>query len=569
VGDTPKTDGDRPELRGRRGVKWLRTRHCTQVRTRAIQQAGHGAQSLEERWWQHAVFYEIYVRSFADSNGDGLGDLEGIRQRLPYLRDLGVDALWLTPFYPSPMADHGYDVADPRDVDPRFGDLAAFDALLTEAHRLGLRLTVDVVPNHTSSEHKWFREALAAAPGSPERERYIFRPGRGPTGELPPNNWRSVFGGQAWAREPRTGEWYLHLFAVEQPDLNWRNPEVLEDAERTLRFWLDRGVDGFRIDVAHGLLKDEQLRDNPGTYDPTSFGHGEDERHSWNQPEVHDVYRRWRALLDSYPGDRMAVGEIWVRDPEDLARYVRPDELHLAFNFQLTLAPWEADRLRAAVDASLSAMAAVGAGATWVLSNHDVPRVVSHYGGGQAGLRRARAAALLSLALPGVAYLYNGEELGLADAPLPDEVLQDPQWLRSGGSHASRDPVRVPLPWSGAAPPFGFTTGRPWLPQPADWAGRTVEAQEADPGSTLQLHKSALLLRRQREALRTGDFRWQEGPPGCLVFARSTAEESIVCAVNVGREQAPLPAGELLLASGPTVEGGLPPDTSAWIALAR
>jgi alpha-glucosidase len=569
VGDTPKTHGERPELRGRRGVKWLRTRHCTQVRTRAIQQAGHGVQSLEERWWQHAVFYEIYVRSFADSNGDGLGDLEGIRQRLPYLRDLGVDALWLTPFYPSPMADHGYDVADPRDVDPRFGDLAAFDALLTEAHRLGLRLTVDVVPNHTSSEHKWFREALAAAPGSPERERYIFRPGRGPTGELPPNNWRSVFGGQAWAREPRTGEWYLHLFAAEQPDLNWRNPEVLEDAERTLRFWLDRGVDGFRIDVAHGLIKDEQLRDNPGTYDPTSFGHGEEERHSWNQPEVHDVYRHWRALLDSYPGDRMAVGEIWVRDPEDLARYVRPDELHLAFNFQLTLAPWEAGRLRAAVDASLSAMAAVGAGATWVLSNHDVPRVVSRYGGGQAGLRRARAAALLSLALPGVAYLYNGEELGLADAPLPDEVLQDPQWLRSGGSHASRDPARVPLPWSGAAPPFGFTTGRPWLPQPADWAGRTVEAQEADPDSTLQLHKSALRLRRQREALRTGDFRWQEGPQGCLVFERSTDDESIVCAVNVGREQAPLPAGELLLASGPTVEGGLPPDTSAWIALAR
>jgi alpha-glucosidase len=468
------------------------------------------------------------------------------------------------------MADHGYDVADPRDVDPRFGDIAAFDALLEEAHRQGLRLTVDVVPNHTSSQHAWFRAALAAEPGSAERDRYVFRPGRGPSGEQPPNNWRSVFGGPAWAREPRTGEWYLHLFAAEQPDLNWRNSEVLEDAERTLRFWLDRGVDGFRVDVAHGLIKDEQLRDNPGGYDPGSFGHGDEERYSWNQPEVHDVYRAWRTLIDGYPDDRMAVGEIWVRDPADLARYVRPDELHLAFNFQLTLASWDAERLRAAVDASLSAMAAVGAPTTWVLSNHDVPRVVTRFGGGEPGLRRARAAALFSLALPGVAYLYNGEELGLADAPLPDEAMQDPQWLRSGGQQASRDPVRVPLPWSGVAPPYGFSTGRPWLPQPAGWADLTVEAQTVDPNSTLNLHKSALRLRRDIPALLSGDFRWVRVGAGCLGFERVVeGVESLVCLVNAGPDPAPLPDGQVLLASGPTRDGALPPDTTAWIVPVR
>ena len=323
--------------------------------------------------------------------------------------------------------------------------------------------------------------------------------------------------------------------------------------------------------MAHGLIKDEQLRDNPGTYDATSFGHGDEERHSWNQPEVHDIYRRWRALLDSYPGDRMAVGEIWVRDLDDLALYVRPDELHLAFNFQLTLAPWNAARLRAAVDASLSAMASVGADTTWVLSNHDVPRVVSRFGGGEVGLRRARAAALFSLALPGVAFLYNGEELGLADAPLPDEVLQDPQWLRSGGRHGSRDPVRVPLPWSGAAAPYGFTTGRPWLPQPADWADRTVEAQAADPDSTLNLHKDALRLRRSLPALRGGDFRWLPGIDGCLAFERVVDKAGagrIVCVLNASQVAIPLPAGRILLSSGPTRDGGLPPDTTAWIATA-
>ena len=539
---------------------------------------------MSEAWWRHAVFYEVYVRSFADGNGDGLGDLAGIRHRLPYLRDLGVDALWLTPFYPSPMADHGYDVADPRGVDARFGALADFDALLAEAHRLGLRLTVDVVPNHTSSEHPWFRAALAAEPGSPERDRYLFRPGRGRDGELPPNNWRSVFGGPAWARDTRTGEWYLHLFAAEQPDLNWRNPEVLADAERTLRFWLDRGVDGFRIDVAHGLIKDEELRDNPGSYDPGSFGHGEEERHSWNQPEVHEIYRSWRRLLDGYPGERMAVGEIWVRDPQELAKYVRPDELHLAFNFQLTLAPWDPARLRAAVDASLAAMAGVGATATWVLSNHDVPRVVTRFGGGGVGLARARAAALLTLALPGVAYLYNGEELGLSDVDLPEEVLQDPQWRRSGGEHPSRDPVRVPMPWSGAAPPFGFAAEgvKSWLPQPPEWSAVTVSAQDADPGSTLSLHRRALRLRRESAPLRSGSFRWLPAPEGCLAFARSGGGQRLVCVLNAGRSAIPLAAiegcdgGTVALSSGGSAEGtGQPldgaaserllPDHAAWI----
>ncbi len=517
-------------------------------------------------WWADAVFYQVYVRSFADSDDDGVGDLAGLRSRLPYLSELGVDALWLTPFYPSPMADHGYDIADPRDVDPLFGDLAGFDALLEDAHALGLRVTVDVVPNHSSDRHPWFLAALAAAPGSPERNRYIFRDGRGAAGAEPPNNWDSVFGGAAWTRvenDGRPGQWYLHLFAPGQPDLNWRNADVRADYERTLRFWLDRGVDGFRIDVAHGLIKDSRLRDNPGRFEPHRLGHGENDRNSWDQPEVHEIYRSWRRLLDTYDGHRMMVGEVWLRDVAATARYVRRDELHLAFNFRLLLAGWDPVELRAAVEASLAAMAEVGAPSSWVLSNHDVVRHPTRYGGGELGRRRARAAALLLLGLPGVAYLYAGEELGLPQVEVPPAARQDPIWERSGQRRPGRDGSRVPLPWSGVAPPYGFRSagGATWLPMPGDWAALTVAAQERDPASILTLYRQALALRRSELTGRGAELRWLEAGAGAVAFDR----DGFGCVLNAGGTPVELPPGQLLLVSDPLTDGRLPPDTAAWV----
>ncbi len=385
-------------------------------------------------WWREAVFYQVYVRSFADADGDGLGDLPGITSRLPYLRDLGVDALWLTPFYPSPQHDAGYDVADYVDVDPRFGSLADADELFATAHRLGLKVIVDLVPNHTSSDHAWFRAALASEPGSPERARYLFRPGRGRGGAQPPNNWVSVFGGPAWTRVPPTdsaphGEWYLHLFDSTQPDLNWRNPDVPAMFEGVLRFWLDRGVDGFRIDVAHSLFKVASLRDQRRALAPSEGPQPPPtgavvqplllDQPMWDQPEVHGVYRTWRRILEEYDGDRMLVAEAWTEAPESLARYVRPDELHQAFNFAWLLAPWSASAFADVITSTRSALAPVGASATWVLSNHDVRRHATRYGGGPTGLARARAATLTMLALPGSSYVYQGEELGLEEVDVP------------------------------------------------------------------------------------------------------------------------------------------------------
>lgn len=523
-------------------------------------------------WWRDAVCYEIYVRSFADSDGDGVGDLAGIRARLPYLSALGVDAVWLTPFYPSPQADHGYDVADPRDVDPLFGTLADFDALVTDAHAAGLRITVDVVPNHTSDRHPWFQAALRDGAGGPARARYLFRDGRGPDGDEPPNNWRSMFGGPAWTRVA-DGQWYLHLFAPEQPDLDWRHPDVPADYERTLRFWLDRGVDGFRIDVAHMLFKAAGLPDDP-TGAPNLMADTLVPTPTCNQPEVHDVFRAWRRILDSYAGERMAVGEVWLGDAHEVAKYVRPDELQLAFNFRLLFAPWSADRLRAAIDRSLAALGDVGAPTTWVLANHDVPRAVTRYGGdetdGPLGLRRARAGALLMLALPGPAYLFAGEELGLPDVDLPDEVLQDPVWERSGHTVRGRDGCRVPLLWSGDAPPYGFspTPGDTWLPQPPGWAGRTAQAQERDPASTLSLYRRALAVRRWEPALGAGELRWLESPGDVLLFARPARDggREVVCAVNLGADPVDVPAGEILTCSGDLVDDRLPADTAVWVA---
>ncbi|MFD0820002.1 glycoside hydrolase family 13 protein, partial [Micromonospora zhanjiangensis] len=446
------------------------------------------APTTDDTWWRSAVVYQVYVRSFADSNGDGTGDLLGVRDRLPYLRDLGVDALWLTPFYRSPMVDGGYDVADYRDVDPMFGDLADFDVMIAEAHRLGLRIIVDLVPNHTSDAHAWFAEALAAAPGSAARERYLFRDGRGTDGELPPNDWESIFGGSAWTRVP-DGQWYLHLFDPAQPDLNWQHPEVRAEFEDILRFWLDRGVDGFRVDVAHGMVKQDGLPDvgySSATGQRQVELLGKARLPYFDQDGVHEIYRSWRPILDSYPGGRMAVAEAWAETPQRLARYVGPDELHQAFNFDFMDAVWSVDSFRKVVDTALAEAAVVGAPTTWVLSNHDRQRHVTRYGDGEVGLRRARAAALLMFALPGCVYLYQGEELGLPEVlDLPAEVRQDPSFRRTG---ESRDGCRVPLPWHGDTPPYGFGpdgSTRSWLPAPTTWGPLSVAAQTGDPASTL------------------------------------------------------------------------------------
>ncbi len=523
-------------------------------------------------WWRDAVIYQVYPRSFADADGDGVGDLPGVLAHLDELVALGVDALWLNPFYVSPQADAGYDVADHRQVDPVFGELSDAVALLDAAHERGLRVLFDLVPNHTSDQHPWFRDALDARPGSPERARYLFRPGRGADGAEPPNDWCSVFGGPAWRRVP-DGEWYLHLFAPEQPDLDWTNPEVHAEFESILRHWFDLGVDGFRIDVAHGLAKDPDMPDLAGRFPSggmAPLGHPH-----WDQDEVHDVYRAWRRIGDAYPVPRVFVAEAYLASPERLANYVRPDELQTAFNFGFLLAPWDATALRSEIDASIASHEAVGATPTWVLSNHDVVRHVTRYGGGAVGLRRARAALLMMLALPGSAYLYQGEELGLAEVEdLPDEVLADPTFLRSGGAERGRDGCRVPLPWSGDRPTFGFSpTDQSWLPQPPSWASLTREVQLGVPGSTLELYRSA--LRRRGELIELGadpafPLVWHDAPPGVLDWSRG----DVRCVVNLGEEPvaAPATATELLLSSdgregldGPEVATSMvQPDAAAW-----
>ncbi|MFD8816920.1 alpha-amylase family glycosyl hydrolase [Streptomyces sp. NPDC059627] len=536
-------------------------------------------------WWRQAVIYQVYPRSFADADGDGLGDLRGITERLSHLGALGVDALWLSPFYPSELADGGYDVADYRDVDPRLGTLDDFDAMVAEAHRLGLKVIVDIVPNHTSHLHPWFREALLAGPGSAARDRYVFRAGRGEHGELPPSDWQSVFGGSAWRRVP-DGEWYLHLFAPEQPDLNWAHDEVRADFRATLRFWSDRGVDGFRVDVAHALVKDlaEPLRD-VAQFGPT----GEEalERMApgthpyWDRDEVHEIYRDWRKIFDTYSPPRTAVAEAWVPGARR-ALYARPDELGQAFNFEYLQTPWEAGALRDDITGSLATARAAGASATWVLSNHDVVRHASRLmlppgtdenawllSGGRTphadvsqGLRRARAATLLMLALPGSAYVYQGEELGLPEvADLPGSVLRDPIWEQTGHARKGRDGCRVPLPWTTGGPSYGFGSGGAWLPQPEWFGPYAVEAQAGTAGSTLELYRTALRLRRK---LLDGEtLTWAEAPAGVLHFART---EGWRCVTNVSDAPVPLPPGEVLLTSVPLPhDGTLPPDTTVWL----
>ena len=517
----------------------------------------------DPRWWSRAVFYQLYPRSFADSDGDGVGDLDGVTAHLDHLRALGVDALWLNPVMVSPMVDHGYDVADPRDVDPLFGGMAALDRLLAAADAAGIKVTMDLVPNHTSSAHPWFRAALTAGAGSPERARYLFRDGRGPDGALPPNNWTSVFGGPAWTRatEPdgRPGQWYLHLFDAAQPDLNWDNPEIATDLERTLRFWLDRGVAGFRIDVAHGMAKPADLPDMADPEGVMLATRVDDPR--FNNDGVHAIHRGIRTVLDDYP-EAATVGEVWVFDNEDFAKYLRPDELHLGFNFRLVRADFTAPAVREAIENSLAAAVLADSPPTWTLSNHDVEREVSRYGGGAQGLSRARAMALVMLALPGAVFVYNGEELGLPNVELPDDVLQDPVWERSGHTERGRDGCRVPLPWSGDAAPYGFSsTTQTWLPMPDGWGPLTVAAQSADPESTLSLFRRAIELRRGRTVLGRS-VRWLPTAPGLLGFQ---CEDGLVCLLNAGSTTVDVPAGRVLLASGPLPDGRMSPDTALWL----
>lgn len=520
-----------------------------------------GESSDRRNWWRDAVIYQIYVRSFADGNGDGVGDLAGIRGKLGYLSDLGVDALWLTPFFPSPMADFGYDVSNYRDVDPVFGDLAEARALVDDAHRHELRLLVDLVPNHTSEEHEWFVAALNDVPGGPARDRYIFRDG---VAGGPPNDWESVFGGSAWTRVP-DGQWYLHLFAPQQPDLNWHHPDVRAEFESILRFWLDLGVDGFRVDVAHGMIKAAGLPDAGFADQSRMLGKSGRSLPYFDQDGVHEIHRSWRKLLDSYPGERIEVVEAWAPDPERLAAYVREDEAQQAFNFHYVTAGWEAAALRAVITESLHTAGTVGAPTTWVLSNHDMRRHPTRYGGGSLGLRRARAAALLTLALPGSAYVYQGEELGLPEVlDLPGDVCRDPQRLRDPGS--GRDGCRVPIPWQEAGPDFGFGVISPatsWLPAPDWWGSYSVAAERDDPGSTLSLYRDALRIRRSEPGLGDGDMAWLPAGGEVLSFTRPGR---FCCVVNLSARPVELPAHEAVLLASAPIEGDLlPADTAAWL----
>jgi len=537
-------------------------------------------------WWRSAVIYQIYPRSFADASGDGIGDLPGITSRLDSLKELGVDAIWLSPFMTSPQRDAGYDVADYRDVDPLFGTLDDFDTMLDEAHARGIRVVVDLVPNHSSAQHAWFQEALKAAPGSPERARYIFRDGKGENGELPPNNWESVFGGGMWERiseaDGTPGQWYLHIFDPTQPDFDWNNEEVREEFRSILRFWLDRGVDGFRVDVAHGMIKAEGLPDYTPPADADSMGGGEDDVPYWGQDGVHEIYRDWHKVLAEYDGDRALCGEAWMPTLKQTALWVRPDEMHQTFNFPYLMTEWDAKALGDVIRESLDAFGAVGAPSTWVLSNHDVVRHASrlaltaenpqgegigpntpHKPDTAIGLARARAATTVMLALPGSAYLYQGEELGLPEAmEIPDAFRQDPTWFRTNGERYGRDGCRVPLPWTASGPSFGFGSGDAHLPQPAWFAESAVDVEAADPSSTLALYREALRLRHELQTEES--LEWIEtGRPDVLRFARPNGWQIVT---NFGSEPFDLGADAADVVLGSVVDGALPGDSTVWIA---
>jgi alpha-glucosidase len=560
-------------------------------------------------WWQTAVVYQLYVRSFADADGDGIGDLRGILAHLDHLVELGVDAVWLNPCYPSPQLDHGYDVSDYCDIDPAYGDLAAFDELVGAAHERGIKVLMDVVPNHCSAEHPWFREALATAPGSPERARFWFRDGRGPDGDEPPNNWPAIFGGSAWTRvteaDGRPGQWYLGVFTPHQPDFDWSNPEVVAMFDEMLEFWFDRGVDGFRADAVVVLAKTDglpDLTDEELAGDPVTGWRPPNPHHTW-LPEGHAAWRHWREVVDRYesthPGRELVlVAEAYsLRRPDVMLEYANPAEFHQAFAFDLMLAPWNAPAYRRTIRTIVEALLPSGQLPAWTMNNHDVQRSVTRFGRADAtthgehihgaldvsfapvdeavGTRRARAAAVLELALPGCAYLYAGEELGLPEwLDLPDDTREDPLFLATGGAQLGRDGCRVPLPWSSdAATAFGFSPvdrrAAPWLPQPEWWWRLAVDAQRADPTSTLALYREAIAVRRTLPDLRGPAFTpLLEGDPDLVAFARG----GVTVVMNLSSERRELPATlvagrRIAVTSDPdhTDPSVLPADAAVWL----
>ena len=557
-------------------------------------------QTNDADWWRRAVVYQIYPKSFADGNGDGIGDLPGAISRLDYLRALGVDAVWFSPIFPSPQCDGGYDVSDYRDIDPMFGSITDAETLIREAHARQIRVILDIVPNHTSSKHRFFQEALSTLPGSPAWARYHCVRGRGEKGELPPNNWQSIFGGLAWtpllaspdgkstivgdasatAGTP-TGWWFLHLFDTHQPDVNWDHPDIVREFDDTLRFWFDRGVDGIRIDVAQGMIKQRGYPDvldskDPALLDPHAKPY-------FDQPEVHEVYRRWRKIADSYDPPRVFVAEAWLDTPEKRARYLRADELHTGFNFDLLTAEWDGNKWRDIIDSSMAADALVGAPTTWVTENHDVRRSPTRYGGrvvhrevaspAHLALGRVRAVAAMYtiLALPGTTYLFNGQELGLEEViDLDDAEREDPHFHRTKGEHLGRDGCRVPMPWRASGTNFGFSPSnakKSWLTQPVSWSALSVEAQEGDRGSTLNRVRAATAVRRTQPALQRGSFEWvrEMCVDGVVAFRRAVAgSPSVVCVANMSAKPTSPVVGTVLCSSNEVSGGIVPPDTTAW-----
>jgi alpha-glucosidase len=531
-------------------------------------------------WWRSSVIYQLYLKSFADTDGDGVGDLDGVTAHLDHIASLGVDGLWLNPCYPSPNRDGGYDVADYLTIDARYGGLPAFDRLLTAAHQHGLKLLMDLVPNHCSDQHEWFVQALQAQPGSAERARFIFADGRGPDGAQPPNNWRSTFGGPAWTQIPAgdriAGQWYLHSFDSSQPDFNWQNPDVAEMFDDVLRTWFDRGIDGFRIDVAYAMIKADGL---PDLTDPDG-----DNPYLWNQPGVHDIFKRWRAIADSYDRELTLLGEVWL-SPTDTADYIRAGELKQVFYFDLLQQPFDAGAFQLSIDETLTGLKHAEGVPTWTLNSHDVHRSVSRYGLTEPeplsssdvnalrtrprgrvdvplGIARANAAMMLTLALPGSVYLYQGEELGLPEVQdLPDEARQDPIWDRSQHAEHGRDGSRVPLPWASAEPAFGFSAGTPWLPQPAWFADFAVDRQESDHDAVLSLYRRALQVRRGID--QTAPLDWlATGRDDVLAFRRGAFVNVTVFGGQPFKP--PTSWGNPVLNSRADAEAGLPPATSAW-----
>lgn len=546
------------------------------------------ALTVDEDWWRQAAIYQIYPRSFKDSNGDGLGDIKGITSKIDYLNSLNIDAIWLSPFYPSALADGGYDVDDYRDVDPKLGTLADFDEMLGKLHEVGIRVFVDIVPNHSSNRHRWFQEAITAEPGSAARNRYIFRDGKGAHGELPPTNWISHFAPSAWSHESTQGgkhnQWYCHLFAPEQPDFNWDNEEVEADFLTTLKFWADRGVDGFRIDVAHMMKKDlsEPLKDVPEPQNLDSRRPGNEVL--FDRDDVHEVFKKWRALFNQYNPPRVAVAEAWAK-PENIYKYASSSELGQAFNFDLLLADFDATTYREIVTRNLETATQYGSSSTWVFSNHDQVRPATRYGvpigtdivklknsnGTSApidvmrGINASIAAQMFALALPGCTYIYQGEELGLPEGlEIPEADIQDPQFLRNNKIDKGRDGCRIPLPWEKHGTSFGFGSAHSHLPQPEYFGHYSVEAQSGEARAPLEIFRRALSLRRTLLAPEV--LTWHEtNNPDVLHFSRPNGWH---CITNFGHSQYELSgAGEILHSSGPLSEAGhhLPPATTVWL----